>query len=681
MTGSRLFDQHRKLLADSGVSDEVADERGYVSEDTKKGMERRGFGQAQRNVPALLIPLHNVWGQPAGWQARPDDPRMKDGKVLKYETPMGSKMLIDCPPRVQPHLGDPTRPLVITEGSRKADAGVTAGLDCIALLGVWNWRGTNESGGKLALPDWEAIALNDRPVYICFDSDVLWKPEVHQALGRLKSLLGARGADMAVIYLPPGEAGIKVGLDDYLAEGHTVAELLALASTELRSLRPPEPVERSAPEETYDDVPDEQGWQVLDAVAAFVSRFVVFSSTAQRDAVALWAVHTHAIDGAENTPRLAVNSPVPRSGKTRLLEVLELLCRRARHSTSMTAAYLFRLVDAVGPTLLIDEVDTIFGSRTKNDQNEDLRGLINSGHRRGAKVGRCVGQGSDIQAVDFDVFCAVALAGIGDVLPDTVMDRSIVVKLRRRSGDETVEPFRIRRVTPQGRALARRVEAWVHRHRDVLVDMDPEMPAGFVDREADCWEPLFVVADAAGGHWPARARAVGTEMHNSRAEDDPGIATALLADIRTVFNDTESIFSKVIVEKLNGLEEAPWGAWRGGGGFTARDLARMLKEFEIKSKSVREGAETGKGYKSEQFTDVWARYLDNETASTPAPPSVTVRHNVTDTPNGTQKQALTSGNVDCDGVTDNGKWEGRDGHADSHIPFSADLNDQERATW
>jgi hypothetical protein len=131
---------------------------------------------------------------------------------------------------------DPRRPLFITEGARKADAGVSAGLCTIALLGVWNWRGSNEFGGKTALADWDSIALNERDVFIVFDSDVVVKAPVHAAMSRLKAFLELRRARVRVIYLPVGPGGEKVGLDDFFAAGHSVDELLSHASHEVREV-------------------------------------------------------------------------------------------------------------------------------------------------------------------------------------------------------------------------------------------------------------------------------------------------------------------------------------------------------------------------------------------------------------------------------------------------------------
>ncbi len=230
-----LLQHHQRLIERSAILPEVARERGYRTVGTKAELRRLGFSDAQCRVPALLIPIYGVNGEVALYQIRSDAPRVnRDGKAIKYETPKGARMVLDVPPRARPWLGDPKRPLFITEGVRKADAGVSAGLCIVALLGVWNWRGRNDHDGKLALPDWDSIALNGREVYVVFDSDVMVKAAVHLALGRLKGFLETRGARVRLVYLPSGTGAVKVGLDDFLASGKTVDDLLALASDDLR---------------------------------------------------------------------------------------------------------------------------------------------------------------------------------------------------------------------------------------------------------------------------------------------------------------------------------------------------------------------------------------------------------------------------------------------------------------
>jgi hypothetical protein len=234
-----LLPEHAALLRSSAISDEVAVARGYRSVTEKVVLGRYGFSPAQCRVPALLIPVWNLWGEVGGYQARPDHPRVLEGKAVKYETPAGSRMLLDIPPAAVDRLGDPAWPLFITEGARKADAAVSQGLCCIALLGVWNWRGKNERGGSVALPDWELVALNGRTVFVAFDSDVMVKPQVQHALDRFKRFLEARGAEVVVCRLPCREGVVKIGLDDFFASGKTVEDLLATAKARASVRRRP----------------------------------------------------------------------------------------------------------------------------------------------------------------------------------------------------------------------------------------------------------------------------------------------------------------------------------------------------------------------------------------------------------------------------------------------------------
>lgn len=231
----RLLPHHAALLAASAISDDVASKRGYRSVTAKAKLIELGFSDRQARVPALLVPVWGVSGEVSLYQARPDEPRIDPrGRVVKYETVAGAHVVLDVHPAVRDQLRDPAVPLWITEGVRKGDAAVSAGLCCVALLGVWNWRGTNALGGKAALADWESIALNGRVTHIAFDSDVMTNPAVGEALARLKAFLESRRAQVRLVYLPAGPGGDKVGLDDYLAAGHMVEELLAHATTDQR---------------------------------------------------------------------------------------------------------------------------------------------------------------------------------------------------------------------------------------------------------------------------------------------------------------------------------------------------------------------------------------------------------------------------------------------------------------
>jgi hypothetical protein len=240
--GLHIFPQHARQLEASAISPEVACERGYVTADTRTRLGSAGFKHYQQRVPGLLIPVHDTSGAVALWQYRPDSPRQNgNGKPVKYETPGGSRMVLDVPPRTRPQLGDPKVPLWVTEGVKKADAAVSAGLCCVALLGVWNWKGTNTLGSRTALPEFHDIAWNGgRRVYVAYDSDVMTNPAVHSALADIGGYLAGKGADVRYAYLP-ADGDAKVGLDDYLAAGGSIDALITSAQP-----RPRETIRRSS---------------------------------------------------------------------------------------------------------------------------------------------------------------------------------------------------------------------------------------------------------------------------------------------------------------------------------------------------------------------------------------------------------------------------------------------------
>ena len=196
-----------------------------------------------------------------------------------------------------------------------------------------------------------------------------------------------------------------------------------------------------------------EGAQLLDAVTEHVGRYVAFPTEHALHAVVLWAVHADALDAFESTPRLALVSPEKQSAKTRTLEVLEDLVPNPMHLANTTAAALFRQVAADRPTLLMDEADTYLGPHVAR-QHEELRGFVNAGHRRGAQAYRCVGEPTKMRVEAFPAFAALALAAIGD-LPDTVINRAVVVRMKRRRRDQHVEQYRARPRAPARRSAAR----------------------------------------------------------------------------------------------------------------------------------------------------------------------------------------------------------------------------------
>jgi hypothetical protein len=359
----------------------------------------------------------------------------------------------------------------------------------------------------------------------------------------------------------------------------------------------------------------EGGAALFDDVCSYIGRFVICPSEYALYAVVLWAVHSHTIDAAESSPRLAALSPEPASGKTRLLEVLGHLVPHPMHAINATPAALFRSVKDLEnrPTILYDEIDTVFGPKAK--ENEEIRGLLNAGHRRGAVAYRCVGEGTKQKVEAFPAYAAVALAGLGD-LPDTIMTRSIVIRMRRRAPTERVEAYRERIHGPQGDKLRVRLAEWAAVASEQLNGAWPTLPKGITDRPADVWEPLLAVAEAAGGDWPKRAEQACIAMVKASQDTDSGsLGIRLLADLRLVFGPHQKMATETILERLHALPEAPWGDLRGKP-LDSRGLATRLKWHTIASTKVKIGEASVRGYRREDLHDAWQRYLPSSAVKT-----------------------------------------------------------------
>lgn len=389
--------------------------------------------------------------------------------------------------------------------------------------------------------------------------------------------------------------------------------------------------------------------EALDDVVGFVRRFVAMTE-AQAVVVGLWVAHTHVIDAAEATPFLAVTSAEKRSGKTRLLDVLELLVRTPWRVINPSEAVMFRKIERDQPTLLLDETDAIF--KSAGERTEPLRSLLNAGNRRGTTVPRCIGANRD-QLHDFNVFCPRALAGIGR-LPDTVADRSIPIRLKRRAPSEQVERFRRRRAQPEAEVIRSALGLLAEAHVHVLTDAEPALPHALDDRAWDAVEPLLAVADLAEGDWPLQAREALVSVYGAREVDDESTGLRLLADIRAIFaaRQSDRLPTELLLDTLHETEEAPWADWYGKP-LSARTLAKLLKAYRISSHS--DGA--NRGYKREAFEDAWTRYLHSEASIRQEPalqsekPEISFRQEevVADT---LQSAANPHGDWELDALTD-----------------------------
>ena len=387
---------------------------------------------------------------------------------------------------------------------------------------------------------------------------------------------------------------------------------------------PPSP-NGQAPPVVYDPGPlpvdAAVGSAPLDEVHAFLCAYVIFPSAAAAVAVTLWAAHTHLVGQFESTPRLALLSPEKQCGKSRTLELLELVCAGAETLSDASPAYLYRRIGAGEVTILLDEADAIWKRGKTDETAEALRSIVNAGHRRSATVGRVEMTGVTANLVRFRCYAPAAIAGIGN-LPDTIMDRAVVVRMRRRAPGERVRDYRERTTRPEGDALRDQLAKWAADVAEFVGDPWPAMPGGVADRAADVWEPLLMVADLAGGDWPRRAAEACTAFVTGARDDTGSTGTRLLADLRDVFGSADALFTQTILDKLHALAESPWADYCYGKPFTARDLADLLKEHQVKSRQLRIGEDSRKGYRRADLEDPWARYLPppsetSETSETP----------------------------------------------------------------
>ena len=377
----------------------------------------------------------------------------------------------------------------------------------------------------------------------------------------------------------------KLDRAGYLAERKAIAKLLAIRTTELDKLiqaaRPApeaaarEPLAPPPPEPSPEPV---EARAMLDELQDFIRRIAIVDAHALV-AIALGVAFTHCFEIAETSPRLAILSPVKRCGKTRLLDLLELLCPSAVGASNLSPSAIFRTIDAERCTLLIDEADTFTGD------NNELRGLLNSGHTRlKAFVIRNVPVGiNEWMPKRFSTWAPIAIAAIRK-LPDTWIDRSIVVSMKRKLRSQSVERLTRRNAEARERAvdLASKLARFAKDNLEALKPANPESPALDSDRAVDNWEHLLAIADLAGSDWSARARAAAVALSNQSGAADDSSGIALLSDVREIFerDGTDRIASKALTANLVELEDRPWATWhKGGRALTQNGLAGLLADF------------------------------------------------------------------------------------------------------
>jgi putative DNA primase/helicase len=390
------------------------------------------------------------------------------------------------------------------------------------------------------------------------------------------------------------------------------------------------------------------GEEILDELARTFKRFAILPKHADV-ALVLWCLSTYLAKIVDVAPILAISSPEKRCGKTTVLSLLKRLVHRALAASNISPAALFRCVEKWGPTLLIDEADTFL------QENEELRGIINSGHTRDtAFVIRTVGDEHEPRR--FSTWGPKTIALIGS-LPDTLADRAVAIELRRKMPSERVEKLRH---AGDLEPLARRTLRFATDIADTIRRARPQIPDELHDRAADNWEPLLAIADAAGGRWPKVAREAASVLSGATADGDT-TKVELLRDLCALlsgrFAGRSAIGSAELVEGLVEDKAGRWVEFSHGRALTQRQLARLLRPFSIVSGTVRIGAGTVKGYSAADFADAFHRYLPSFDPSQ--------RHNPVSTPVVTDNASVTRDDVlriadpsqpsiqaGCDGVPD-----------------------------
>jgi Protein of unknown function (DUF3631) len=360
---------------------------------------------------------------------------------------------------------------------------------------------------------------------------------------------------------------------------------------------------------------------ILDDIYEFVGRFIAYPNDHARVVHTLWIAHTHLIEAFYTTPRLAILSAERRCGKTTLLTITKLLAQNPYSIVAPSPASLYSLIDAsqVLPSLLLDEIDRTY----ERKETADMTTIVDAGFQADQTVPR-VSMEPKRHVEQFKVFCPMLLAGIDNGrLPDTVLDRSIVIRLKRRR-NEKVEAFRVRPATAEGNALRDKIAAWAKTVIERGKDVQPALPSELGDREKDKWEALFVVAWLADvtddtsvtavtanslGVWETKARQAALAFHAEDKDTEPSSKTELLLrDIKHTFKD-HKIKTEGLLNLLHGIEDAPWATYSYGKPLDARGLARLLKPHGIRPKTIRFGPEEAKGYYKADFAEAWERYL------------------------------------------------------------------------
>ncbi len=556
------------------------------------------------------------------------------------------------------------KPVIITEGEKKTLCLIKHGYPTIGLPGVWQFKNGKEGYPDLlpALNEWR---WKGREVYICFDSDSCLNKMVRQAEMELAIKLYLREAIVRIIRIPQEDTQQKMGVDDYIVQkGADRFKILydnakpfwdvypieyendlmtVLAKMKEEGLILSAQIERLLsffarswkvkkttlfkdfknliPEEEKEEknriVEKLEPWkgtvngeELADEIYEILKQFVYIADEHYYTAITLWIFLTYSYELFDTCPMLLITSPTMRCGKTTLLLALEGLVCKSLIVSNLTPASAYRVIDKYKPTLLADEADTGL------NENDELRGIFNAGHtKRTAFVIRASDKSNNFEPQRFNTYCPKAVALIGQP-NSTWKDRSIIIPMIRKSSADKIEKLPSQ-FYEKAKPFRQRILKWTEDNKNTLTCIKPDYPPVTNDRMIDNWTPLLAIADTLGEKWAKKAREAMVNIAGSQEEED--LKIILLKDIKAIFErwGGDKIASKDLVEKLNSLEDRPWGDWQNGKGLTSNRLARLLRDFNIRPTTIRLGNSTPKGYKRDDFDKIFNRFIPPEQNATP----------------------------------------------------------------
>ena len=342
---------------------------------------------------------------------------------------------------------------------------------------------------------------------------------------------------------------------------------------------------------------------IVDEIKNQISGYCVLPDNYLSPLVA-WIIGTYCFNSFRVFPKLCIYSPQKRCGKSTLMEVLDALTSNSLMASNVSPAVIYRIIEGYQPTLLLDEADTWLIGRNANDE---MRGIINSGHTKTtARVLRCDGDKSEPKA--FSTWAPMVIGMIGKP-PSTIVDRSIMIPMRRKLKDETIAklPVNYKEVCVD---LRRALIRWANDNVEVIKSIQLTPPQLTNDRAMDNWTSLLILAQHIGEPLLTEVNTAYFAINNEDT-DEEDIGVELLKDIRSIFDmlKVERIHSQTLVMHLTLIEGRPWSEWRNGRAMTANSLSRLLKPFNIRPKDIRESTIVKKGYDKKEFLDVFERYI------------------------------------------------------------------------